>query len=291
LEGWLQCPYTRVTGPSQVYTPVRPFKTPYTLSYALGIERKLTSTMAVEVRYNYRNVKNMLGTWISNLVPDGSGDTINDEPAKVQRAYYGWHRIHNVTATLEKRLSKNSSFRASYAFNHNRTNMPSGIGNRPSNNLDVDEEQGPASGSVKHNFVLSGVYHFPWDISVSGIFRWRSGAVYGASTGLWDPDGDGSGGTPPADRWPYDDVPNANCFTLPSYKNVDLRVQKDFNFGRFSASVLFECFNLLNIDNVISYKGGIVALGNNYFQLADDYHKAFAWSTGREIQLGVRLNF
>jgi hypothetical protein len=271
LDGWLQSPTTPSSGPTQVYMPIRPFKTTYTLSYAIGIERKLTDTTAVEVRYNYRNINNMLGTWITNLMPDGSGRTINNEPSKVQRAYYGWHRIHNVTATLEKRLSENFTFLASYAFNHNWTNMPMGIGYRPSK--------------------ISGTYFFPLDISVSGIFRWRSGTVYGPATARWDPDGDGSGGTPPADRWPYDEVSNANCFTLPSWKNVDLRVQKNFKFGRYNAAVLAEFFNLFNFDNVTSYKGGVIVLPNSYYQLADDYHQAWAWSRGREMQIGFRFDF
>jgi outer membrane receptor protein involved in Fe transport len=291
LDGWLQCPYTIITGPSQVFIPIRPFKTTYTLSYAIGIERKLSDSTAVEIRYNYRNINNMLGTWITNLMPDGSGRTINNEPVKVQRAYYGWQRIHNVTATLERRLSKNVTCLASYAFNHNWTNMPNGIGYRPSNNLNVDEEQGPAGGTVAHNFVISGTYFFPLDISVSGIFRWRSGTVYGPGTARWDPDGDGSGGTPPADRWPSDDVPNANCFSLPSWKNVDLRVQKNFKFGRYNAAVLAEFFNLFNFDNVESTKGGIVVLPGNYFQLAADYFTAWSWSRGREMQIGLRFDF
>jgi hypothetical protein len=291
LDGWLQCPYTVITGPSQVFIPIRPFQTTFTTSYSIGIERKLTDDMAVEVRYNYRRISNMLGTWITNLEPDGSGNTINNEPVKVQRAYYGWHRLHNVTAAIEKRMSNNFTFLASYAYNWNWTNMPSGIGYRPSNNLDVNQEQGPAGETIAHNFVMSGTYFFPYDIAVSGIFRWRSGTVYGPSTAQWDPDGDGSGGTPPNENFPYDDVPNANCFTLPSFKNIDLRVQKNFKFGRYNAAALVEFFNLFNFDNVISYKGGVISLGNSQFQLANDYHQAWGWSRGREMQIGLRFDF
>jgi hypothetical protein len=291
LDGWLTCPMTLGSGPTQVFIPIRPFQTSYTTSYSIGIERKLTDDMAVEVRYNFRRISNMLGDRITNLMPDGSGETINNEPIKVQRDYFGWHRIHNVTAAVEKRLSNNFTFLASYAYNWNWTNMPMGIGARPSNNLDVNEEQGPAGRTIKHNFVLSGTYFFPYDIAISGIFRWRSGTVYGPVSVAWDPDGDASGGTPTAEYWPYDNVPNVNCFTLPSFKNVDLRIQKNFKFGRYNVAALVEFFNLFNFDNVISNKSGVIPLGNNQFRLADDYHEAWAWSRGREMQIGFRFDF
>ncbi len=293
LEGWLQCPYTVITGPSQVYLPLQPFITPYTMSYAIGIERKLSDDMAVEIRYNFRRINNLLGGRITNLMPDGSGNTINNEPVKIQTAAFGWHRVHNLTTTVEKRLSNNFTFLASYAYNWNWTNQPNGWGgpgSRVGNNLDVNDEQGPAWNTINHNFVLSGTYFLPLDIVVSGILRVRSGRVYTAST-IYDPDGDGSGQVPPPELWPYDDVPHTYCFTLPSWKNFDMRVQKNIKFGRYNAAFIAEFFNLFNIANVESNKGGVSQLSGGLWQLTDNFHQAWSWSRGREIQLGMRFDF
>ncbi len=290
LDGYLQCPSSKVTGPSQVFIPNRPFRTTYTVSHSIGIERKLNDDLAVEIRYNYRRIYNMLGIHITNLMPDGSGGTTDNGPAKIERSYYGWQKIHNVVAAMEKRLSNNFTLMASYAYSWNWTNMPNGIGYRPSNNLDVNEEQGPARDTIPHNFVISGTYFLPYEIIVSGIFRWRSGIVYGPSTGYWDPDADGSGGTPPAEYWPYDDIPNANCFNLSSWKNFDMRIQKNFKFGRYTASFLAEIFNVFNTANVIGVMGHVYFAGGQY-QLAENYFDPTNWSRGREIQLGLRFDF
>jgi hypothetical protein len=72
-----------------------------------------------------------------------------------------------------------------------------------------------------------------------------------------------------------------NAFRIKAYSDVDVRVEKRLPFGRQSASVLVEVFNLFNRANVLN----VNAVDGPSFGTTIDY------LGGREVQFGVRFFF
>jgi hypothetical protein len=135
--------------------------------------------------------------------------------------------------------------------------------------------EGRADYDVTHRFVASGTYRLPWDVQLSGILTVRSGTPYTAgiaTTGFAGLNGlDFTGVNTPVfvDRnGSVIDLTLANGFTSPelaaflaergarmeernerdqpSYRNLDVRLSKAFDFGRFAVEVIGEVFNVTN---------------------------------------------
>ena len=72
-----------------------------------------------------------------------------------------------------------------------------------------------------------------------------------------------------------------NSFRTKPYADVDMRVEKKVPFGRHTASVLVEVFNLFNRDNVLNVNA--VA--------GPTFGTPLAYLPGREVQFGIRYFF
>ncbi len=73
------------------------------------------------------------------------------------------------------------------------------------------------------------------------------------------PDG-GAGGTPWGGTNPYTGEPDTSPFLgIPgwAFRNVDLRLEKDFTFGANTVGLVFEGFNVFNFANFVNYEGRI----------------------------------
>ncbi|MFN7940844.1 MAG: TonB-dependent receptor [Thermoanaerobaculia bacterium] len=102
---------------------------------------------------------------------------------------------------------------------------------------------GPLYTDSKHRLTLGGVWTGPWGINVSGMFRFRSGLPYLEHANA-DLNGDGSN----IDLRPG--VKNVNSGRGESFKQLDIRVSKDFAFGNgMGVEVLAEMFNVTNSKN------------------------------------------
>ena len=123
-------------------------------------------------------------------------------------------------------------------------------------------------------FVANATTVLPFEVHLSGIAFWRSGAAFNAR-GIIDTDGDGL-----VDQ--RDLSQPRNAFRVKPYADVDLRVEKRVPFGRHAASVLVEAFNLFNRDNVA-----------NVNSVSDpvNFGTPIAYLPGREIQFGIRYFF
>ncbi|MCM3901407.1 MAG: TonB-dependent receptor [Pyrinomonadaceae bacterium] len=142
-----------------------------------------------------------------------------------------------------------------------------------------DRDKGPSDLSLDHIFQINGLYEFPWQIQVSGIFRAQDGFHFSrVSATLVDPDGDGATNT-------IDVNAGRNAFTAPAFVNLDVRFSKRFNITeRFKAQVLFEFFNLLNRQNP-------AAVGRQEGVTGQPFGATTQVLPGREGQLGFRLEF
>ncbi len=141
----------------------------------------------------------------------------------------------------------------------------------------------PSQQDERHHFVLSGIVNLPFDFQLSGLITLSSPHPYTAVTGA-DDNVDGTR----ADDYPGG--PKGRNSTRPPsdhirywYKDVDLRVTKNFSFTEsYNFSLFVEAFNLFNWTNYGSYFTTMSA--SNFGQ------PNTAFPT-RQVQLGVRASF
>jgi hypothetical protein len=127
--------------------------------------------------------------------------------------------------------------------------------------------------------VASGLIALPARFFVSAVFRGTSGPFFSAAGAAHDVDGDGVASL-------RQDGTVRNQFRAPRTLNVDLRVEKRFRIGRYTASALVEWFNLLNTQNP-------ALIFNNYNATAatEAFGSIRVPLPGRETQFGVRFMF
>ncbi len=103
---------------------------------------------------------------------------------------------------------------------------------------------GPLFTDARHRFTIGGMYHAPWDLTVSGMFRYHSGFPYVEHANA-DLNGDGS----QFDLRPG--VSRVGGGTGDSFQQLDLRVSRDFLFGRegMGVEMIVELFNVFNAKN------------------------------------------
>jgi Carboxypeptidase regulatory-like domain/TonB dependent receptor-like, beta-barrel len=187
-----------------------------------------------------------------------------------------------VTASLTVADKKNTSDDFSPEF-------PFGYPNDPTN---LDAEYGRSRADERYHLVLTGVFHLPWELTLSPIYEYGSGQPWNHRLG-YDFNGDGKNSDRPAgvDR---------NDEDGPPFRTLNLRLTKGFRLvGDQRLELIAEGFNVLNTTNydVNSIDGaeflsgptlanpGLVAVPN------PNFGKARATLPGREIQLGLRWVF
>jgi hypothetical protein len=141
---------------------------------------------------------------------------------------------------------------------------------------------GPLDTDARHRVTLSGLYRGPWDLSYSGIFRYRSGTPYTDWSGA-DLNSDGYAFDLPAG------VSHVNTLRGASFSQFDVRVAKGFKFGsNFGFELIGEIFNLTNAKNERGFVGNRSSL--NYKQ-PSTYAGDPGQGEQRLAQLGVRVTF
>ena len=208
-------------------------RTPWTRAFTLGVDRQLTGDLSLSVTYIHRRTQDLLTRRITNLYNVQPGDpnfgqTTDGGPRISQVTYDGRIEYDGVAIAFNKRFSNRYAFGVSYTGSRARDNLLTGaVGSGFSNNNDPELDFGPSNLSAPHIFVANGTVNIPFDINVSGIVNWQSGAAFNPR-GITDQDGDGL-----VDQRDVS-VPR-NDFRTDPFFNVDLRVEKRFDLrGRGS---------------------------------------------------------
>ncbi len=151
--------------------------------------------------------------------------------------------------------------------------------------------KGPLDTDARHRVTLSGVYSAPFDINVSGVFRYHSGLPYTEWAGK-DLNGDG---------YRFDLVPgtaHVNNLRGASFSQFDVRLSKEIKFGNaYGLELIGEVFNLFNAKNPAAYIGncGYDTATRQCTNSAYKTATAFAGDPGqgeqRMFQLGTRVRF
>jgi hypothetical protein len=269
-------------GPLEVTRTVSQYsqdQVPYTNAFSAGVDQEIGSDVSVSAMFVHRRTRGLLTRRIVNLfdVPQGNpnfGKTTDGGPQISEVTYDGLVNYDGIILSLRRRFTKRYQLSVSYTGSRARDNLLTGtVGSTFANNNHPELDYGPSNQSAPNIAVANSAIVLPYDIDLGVVAFWRSGAAFNPR-GIIDSDGDGL-----VDQRDLSQARNA--FRVKPYSDIDLRVEKKVPFGRQSASVLVEAFNIFNRANVANVNS--VA--------GPTFGTPVAYLPGREVQFGIRYFF
>ncbi|MEO8033376.1 MAG: hypothetical protein ABI837_03015, partial [Acidobacteriota bacterium] len=293
---------------------------------SFGLDQAIGANIALSADALFVRGYHQIGTVDYNpIVPTlGAGRRPNDtngvagtSASILQYTSFGETWYKGLTLTLNRRLANNFQYLVSYTlskaedtstdFQSAFITMNNGRGRDPNNltglpiGFDPLSEKGPSTQDQRHRLVISGLYQFPWQISLSGIITAASGRPYTPLAGV-DLNGDGDGGAFPSDRArtnPADPLTSVgrNSQTMKSQFNIDTRLSKRFAASKgFAVDAILDIFNITNRTNFTEINNifGQGAFPNAALKDAQGrttygvYEQALP---GRQFQLGAKIIF
>ena len=255
-------------------------RVPWTSALNVGVEQQLGNKLIIGATFVKRRSRALLTRRIVNLfdAPPGDpqfGKTTDGGPRISQVTYEGQIDYDGVVIMARWPLGPRYRWSISYTAARARDNLLTGdVGSTFSHNNRPELDYGPSNQSAPQSLIADGTARLPWDVSVSGVVFWRSGAAFNPR-GIRDLDGDGL-----VDQ--RDTSESRNRFRAAPFFTADLRVEKRITLGgRHVASVLMETFNLTNranVSNVSAVAGQAFGSPTTFFP-------------GREVQIGARYFF
>jgi outer membrane receptor protein involved in Fe transport len=101
------------------------FKTPYTGSFHLGVQREITSNSMIQADYHHREIRNMLGVRTVNLafearMPGHTGELQPGTGTRLIQSYGPWYqgRYDGISVGVRKRMSKRFTTEAFYTWSN-----------------------------------------------------------------------------------------------------------------------------------------------------------------------------
>lgn len=128
--------------------------------------------------------------------------------------------------------------------------------------------------NAKWMYKLSGMYEAPYDFHVSAFYNARQGYLF--ETGVLSPSRANGAGTVFVLLNPVGDS------RLPTYQNLDFRLERPIKIGTARFMPSLDVFNLLNSNTIQAQRGTQNASNANYIQ---------AVLAPRVIRFGLRVNF
>ncbi len=145
-----------------------------------------------------------------------------------------------------------------------------------------DNQENPTRTDARHRFTLNAVWQPGAGFTVAPIFRYRSKTAYNVISGV-DGNRDGLVWDLPAG------VETLNSARGADFSQFDLRVSKDFRFGRKAqVQLIAEVFNILNDTNPNVF---VENMASATFGTPTRYAGDFRQGEQRLAQFGLRLQF
>ena len=275
-------------------------RTSYSYQTALGFQRQLGQTMAVQADYVYVAGRNEPNSRNINLTYDpvtGVNLPFSDVST---RPFPQFGRInvrfaelasnyHALEMAFTKRFSDRWQASATYTLSRTTDCDPSPVNDAFVVALDLGGECGLSAGGTlnaadqRHRAVVNGIYELPYDVQLSGLYFFGSGQRFSTSFGADLRDrGQRSGRLRPDGT-----ISARNNFVGNPLHRVDMRVTKRLRFGD-GATVdgIVEVFNLFNHANFGRYNTSEASagFGTPRVLLATEYQP-------RTLQLAFRATF
>ena len=298
----------------------RSFKTPFTTSYGIGVQRELGKSIVVTADYYHRNMNDMLGIREANIAfqsRSGARQFLPPFAAGPIRTFGPWYEgtYDALVLSFVKRFSKRFNLAGSYTF-ANQTDNQLGINSLPTDNFigiapvvsSVEagvlrtNANGPYTRANGRFVAAAGSFvngpdldKGPSDLSVDHTFQlnglvdlpWKiqiSGLFRAQSGFHYSRTGSSTDPDGNGTLTGIDFVAGRNAFTAPPFANLDMRFAKRIDFTeRLRMQVLFEFFNILNRQNPAAV----------FTTLSDpaNFGKKAQVLPGREGQFGFRFEF
>lgn len=296
------------------------YKNTYSGQISFGIQRQLVRDLSLEVAYQmYRGVhiqvphERNFREAPGQIALDGGPRLVAIDPTIAQLNIYssiGNSIYHGMTASLNKRYSRYTTFQINYTFSKtidDVTDFNSAFAAYIPTRLNL--ERGVSAFDIRHNFVASGVFSSPFkagrdhnilarafaDITLAPIVFLRSPIPFNVRIGS-DTNGDNHG---VYDR-PF--LAGRNTAKGENFSSVSLRLNKQFYVKRESGlrvEFITEAVNLFNHTNFLAVNDvfGLTNL-NGPFGLRGDRSRSrtaplgFTATAGsRQVQFGLRIAF
>lgn len=301
-------------------------ETPTTDEIVLGVDRQLTSDLAVSVAYTYRHFDHLqmytrigsdasswelvglaAGTataangftlsfsepyYFLNLPEDPSGDLYRNRPGSTQT-------FHGVELQVVKRLSNRWSARVGFAWQDwTQDTSEEAIALNPNNEWLLgapNDDGGIAVGygretiwfNADWQFNISGLYQAPWGINVAANFFGRQGNPTGYYVRT-NNDGQYAARHRPS-------IGHLDDFRLDDIYELDMRIEKAFHLGPLELTPSVDVFNVLNDNAVIQRdpRVGDVRLRSTgvVFTENSSFNQILETQSPRIVRLGLRLTF
>jgi hypothetical protein len=292
-DGIPQNVQTATSGSTDVNSFPLNWRTPYVIQWNLNIQHELRGGFLAQAGYTGSEAHKLVMNLASNQAFPGTGDV------NARRPYKGFSNIqfygpvanssyHALLGKLERRFAKGLGMLASYTYGHSLDDGKSQNDQNdpiPQDVRNLKANRGSSNFDVKHRFVLSGVWQFPFGKSpgaASALVRnWQLSGIWSRQTGqpftvTLNTDPTATGTTAHPDRLRNGDLPAGQrsldhwfditafvrpacaCFGNsgrsilrgPSFQNVDISLVREFRFGeRFRFQFRGEAFNLFNHPN------------------------------------------
>ena len=164
-------------------------------AYTVGASRALTSSIAIHVDGVYNRMSKVPMTIDIN---PRSGGTTGNRPlpqfARVLQAQsIGFMNYKALLVRLEKRLDRHYMYLVSYTLSGSNGNVNNSGGTQSvvTDSAHINYDQGPNNSDRLHTLVASGSVLVPGDVTLGGVFSYRSTMPFSAIAGV-DVNGDGN---------------------------------------------------------------------------------------------------
>ena len=290
-----------VPPPNEVASPT--LATPYSDQVSLGYSWQVNPWLGVNVDASHINYKDLPFRFRANPFDPTTGKRRFPQFGSFRLWYgKGFAKYNGVNFSGHARLGDKFELQGFYTLSHATGNVLGGadefrltaVDHQPDFRTVRDQSvnpydpicggvcTGPLNTDARHRVTLSGLYHGPWGINASGIFRFHSATPYTDWAGA-DLNGDGFNLDLPSG------VSHINSLRGSSFSQFDGRLAKAFRFGgNYGVELIGEVFNLLNAKNPTLFVG-------NRSSLSSGKASAYAGDPGqgeqRLAQLGIRLTF
>jgi hypothetical protein len=297
------------------------FRTPFTNSFSIGVQREIGNDFVVAADFYHRNIHNLLGTRESNISfvsRAGARTFLPPFTAGAINTFGPWYQgqYDALIVSFNKRMSRRFVLNGDYAYSRETDNQL-GINSLPSDSfigiapVVSSTEAGVlmtnAGGSytrangrfvAQANTFVNGpdLDKGPSDLSLDHTFQlnglltlpWQMqlSGIFRAQSGFHYSRNNATL-DPDGDGTlnGVDVFAGRNAFVAPAYVDLDMRFAKRFNIGeRAKVQVLFEFFNLLNRRNP-------AAVENRTTNPAIPFGGIRQVLPGREGQIGFRIEF
>ncbi len=306
------------TAPQNISILANDLENPESRAYTAGFSQSITPTLGIHADVIYNKMSKV--TFITNINPRANGTT-GARPlpafARIDIAQStGQMDYKALLLRLEKRFEKRTQFLISYTLSKGEGNLPTtGILARVTQSENPGLDVGPAANDRRHVLVASGAVLLPGDVTLGGVWTYRSTMPFSAITGN-DLNGDGlvgdyvPGTTRAMSQTDMTGLLNAvnayratlNLAPIPAsnldsnrYNSFDLRVSKSFALGgRKQIEVIGQVFNLFGVDN-LQASGGAggtgVAAGWQQNARSDSYGRILQAFNRQQAEVAVRFVF